>query len=115
MWKLFLAIGFGMLLSTPSLAANVYMCKTYKVKSTGHKVKQCVVTLEEGLVGQKVDVLDDKAHVIAHGRIVKRKGSYGVVRIAKSRDHIRKGYPVLVRFENDQNSFQWAASFSNHD
>jgi hypothetical protein len=85
-------------------AASVYNCSR-----SGRK---CVAKVEDGIVGDRVKVLDEKARVVASGRIVKRKGTYAIISIVAKTKHIRKGYPVIVQVENRGSNFQWAASFS---
>lgn len=99
-------LGFLLLASTAE-AASVYNCS-----ASGQK---CVVKVEEGIIGDHVKVLDEKARVIAHGRIVKRRGAYAVVSVSSTSQTIRKGYPVIVDIENRDSNLQWAASFSNKE
>lgn len=93
------------LLASPAEAASVFNCS-----DDGHK---CVVKLESGVVGDTVKVLDEKAHVVAFGRIIKRKGSFAVVSLTQISKEIRKGYPVIVNVEQRSSNLQWAASFSS--
>jgi hypothetical protein len=95
------------LLAPAAEAASVYNCS-----ASGRK---CVVKVEEGIIGDHVKVLDEKARVIAAGRIVKRRGAYAVVAMSSNSQTIRKGYPVIVDIENRDANMQWAASFSNRD
>jgi hypothetical protein len=85
-------------------AASVTNC-------TGNGQK-CVIKLETGIVGDPVQVLDERAHLIAKGRIVKRQGSYAVIFLTDVTKTVRKGYPVIVQVENRNSNLQWAASFS---
>ncbi len=102
-----------LIVSTFVLAATAEAATVYNCSSSGRK---CVVKVEEGIIGDHVKVLDEKARVVAHGRIVKRKGTYAVVTITRKAKSIRKGYPVIVDIENRSNSnLQWAASFSKQD
>ena len=94
-------------LASVSEAASVYNCSTGGTK--------CVVRVEEGIIGDRVKVMDEKARVIAIGRIVKRRGAYAVVTVSNATQTIRKGYPVIVDVENRDSNMQWAASFSNKD
>lgn len=93
------------LLASPAEAASVFNCS-----GDGHK---CVVKVESGVVGDTVKVLDEKAHVVAFGRIVKRKGTFAVVSLTQISKEIRKGYPVIVNVEQRSSNLQWAASFSS--
>lgn len=95
------------LLAVEASAASVYNCS-----STGQR---CVVKVEEGIIGDHVKVLDEKARVVAYGRIVKRRGSYAVIAVSDSSQSIRKGYPVIVDLDSRDGNLQWAASFSNKD
>lgn len=88
-------------------AASVYNCSANGLR--------CVVKVEEGIIGDRIKVLNEKARVIANGRIVKRKGSYAVVAVQTPAQTIRKGYPVIVDVENRDSNLQWAASFTNKD
>lgn len=92
------------MLASPAQAASVYNCSD----SGGI----CVVKVEEGIIGDRVKVMDEKARVIAYGRITKRRGYYAQVAITNAFKTIRKGYPVIVDLENRESNMQWAASFS---
>ena len=98
-------LNFG--LATQAEAASVYNCS-----ASGQK---CVVKVEEGIVGDRVKVLDEKARIIAQGRIIKRRGSYAMIAVSSTSQTIRKGYPVIVDIENRDSNMQWAASFSNKE
>ena len=100
-------VAMNLLLAVQADAASVYNCS-----GSGHK---CVVKVEEGIIGDRVKVLDEKARVVANGRIVKRRGSYAVVAVSHNTATIRKGYPVIVDVEGRDSNVQWAASFSNKD
>jgi hypothetical protein len=88
-----------------SEASSIYSCSDTR----------CVVRLKEGLVGDSVKILDDKARTVAAGRIIKRKGSFGVVALSYSNQIIRRNYPVIVNLEKRASSMSWAASFSGFD
>lgn len=105
-WILLFSI-MALLLAGYSEAATVHSCA-----GAGNR---CVVKVEEGLVGDQVKILDDKARPIAQGRIVKRKGAYAVVTVSDASQTIRKGYPVIVNIGSRSNSLQWAASFTGQD
>lgn len=96
-----------LLFSVAANAASVYNCSA--------NGQRCVVKVEEGIIGDHVKVLNEKARVIANGRIIKRKGSYAVVAVKSTAQTIRKGYPVIVDVENRDSNLQWAASFTNKD
>jgi len=93
--------------SVAANGASVYNCSASGLR--------CVVKVEEGIIGDHIKVLNEKARVIATGRIIKRKGSYAVVAVKSPNQTIRKGYPVIVEVENRDSNLQWAASFSNKD
>lgn len=104
-------VGLGaVLLGTFMLASRVEAASVYNCSASGEK---CVIKLEEGIIGDRVKVLDEKARVVAQGRIVKRRGSFAVISVGIPLRSIRKGYPVIVDIENRDSSVQWAASFSN--
>ena len=92
------------MLASPVQAASVYNCSA----SGG----VCVVKVEDGIIGDHVKVMDEKARVIAYGRITKRRGYYAQVAITNALKTIRKGYPVIVDLDNRDSNMQWAASFS---
>lgn len=93
------------LLASPAEAASVFSCS-----GDGQR---CVVKVESGIVGDTIKVLDEKAHVVAFGRILKRKGAFAVVNLSQISKEIRKGYPVIVNVEKRTSNLQWAASFSS--
>ncbi len=105
-WILLFAI-MGLLVAGYSEAATVHSCA-----GSGDR---CVVKVQEGMVGDRIKILDDKARPIASGRIVKRKGAYAIVTVVDASQTIRKGYPVIVNLDSRSSSLQWAASFSTQD
>ena len=109
--KVFLSVA-AIVLSNFMLAAVSEAASVYNCSASGQK---CVVKVEEGIIGDRVKVMDEKARVIAVGRIVKRRGAYAVVNVSNSSQTIHKGYPVIVDVENRDSNMQWAASFSNKD
>lgn len=104
---LLIAVASNLLLAQAANAASVYNCSASGLR--------CVVKVEEGIIGDHVKVLDEKARVIANGRILKRRGAYAVISVFNNSQTIRKGYPVIVDVENRDSNMQWAASFSNKD
>lgn len=102
-----LVLTASFVLASSAEAASVYNCS-----ASGRK---CIVKLEEGIIGDHVRVLDERARMVAHGRIIKRKGAYAVIMVTKAAKTIRKGYPVIVNMENRNSQIQWAASFSDKD
>jgi len=107
-----LLAGLALFSGTFVLSASAEAASVYNCSASGRK---CVVKVEEGIIGDRVKVLDEKARVIATGRIVKRRGAYAVVSVSDPTQTIRKGYPVIVDVENRDANLQWAASFSNKD
>lgn len=105
-WVLLFAV-VALLLAGYSEAATVHSCA-----GSGER---CVVKVEDGMVGDRVKVLDEKARPIASGRILKRKGAFAVVSISDATQTIRKGYPVIVNIDSRSSSLQWAASFTGQD
>ena len=97
----------GFMLAGVAEAATVYRC--------AGNGERCVVRLEDGIVGDQVRILDEKARPIASGRIVKRRGNFAVVSVTNASQTVRKGYPVIVNIDSRSSSLQWAASFSNQD
>jgi len=97
----------GLMLAGNSQAASVYSCA-----GSGER---CVVRLEDGMVGDRVRILDEKARPIAAGRIIKKRGSFAVVKVTKASQVVRKGYPVIINIDSRSSSLQWAASYTNQD
>jgi hypothetical protein len=103
---------FAVFASLFVLAPAAQSATVYKCAAEGDR---CVVKIEDGIIGDHVKILDEKAREIAQGRIISRKGAYAVVSVANASKTIRKGYPVIVNIENRKSAFQWAASFSDKD
>jgi hypothetical protein len=103
----FKAIIFGATLSlgAASMAhgATIYSCSDDQ--------KRCVVKQFDGSVGHSVTVMDEKARVVAKGKVLRRKGNYAVVELSEIFREIRKAYPVMVDIEKEDSEFQWTASF----
>lgn len=107
-WSVLLTSAFfGFMLAGYCEAATVYSC--------AGDGERCVVRLEDGMVGDKVRILDEKARPIASGRIIKRRGNFAVVKVTKTSQVVRKGYPVIINIDSRSSSLQWAASFSNQE
>ena len=104
---LLLALVTVLLIAGYSEAATVHSCV-----GSGDR---CIVKVEDGVVGDKVKILDEKARPIASGRIVKRKGAFAVVSVNEATQVIRKGYPVIINIDSRSSSLQWAASFTGQD
>ena len=102
-----LAVLVGLMLAGMAEAASVYSCA-----GSGER---CIVRVEEGMVGDQVRILDEKARPIAAGRIIKRKGNFAVVTVANATQAVRRGYPVIVNTDSRSSSLQWAASFSSQE
>ena len=104
--KFLLFWAIGGFWTIPVQAANVYNCTA--------QAHQCVVKVEEGIIGDHVRFLVDRARVIAFGRIIKRKGDYALISVSQATRHIRKGYPVIIDTEGRNSSMQWTAAFSGN-
>lgn len=75
---------------------------------------QCAIRTEVGIVGDSARVLDERARVVAEGRLVKRRGNYGLLILQRdqiAKRGIKPGYPVIVNVEGRQASMHWAAAF----
>ena len=57
---------------------------------------KCAVELKEGFKNDIVKILDEKAIPIAEARIVKKRGSYALVKLLKYSKTIKRNYPVVV-------------------
>lgn len=93
------------LLSIPGYSASVFSCKG----------DQCVAKIEDGIVGDRVRILDEKASVISEGQIIRKTGVYAILKVKDTKKTIRKGYPVIINMETRGSNSQYAASFSSKD
>lgn len=75
--------------------------------------KKCIIKLDKGSIGNKVKILNERAHVVGEGKIIHKKGPFGIIYVTKIRQNIRKGYPVIVDIHNEYSNAHWAASFSD--
>jgi hypothetical protein len=90
-------------------AAAILRCDPPKPK------QQCHARLEDGAAGSPIEVLDEKAHLVARGWIVKRSGAYGIVAFTQILKPVERGYPVIIKPGSIGNNLQWTASFSDKD
>ena len=109
-------------MATGLIAALVFCClgisfiaKAASIQKCTESTRRCVIQLEDGIVGDRVRVLNERAYVVAEGRVLKRKGPYGVISISNITQSIRRGYPVIVDIENRNSNLQWAATFSDKE
>jgi hypothetical protein len=108
----YLVLRVALATSVFGLALSAEAASVYKCSASGNR---CVVKLEEGIIGDHVKVMDEKARTVAEGRIVSRKGAYGVISVANSAREIRRGFPVVVNIDSRSSNLQWAASFSDKE
>lgn len=87
-----ISLGLLALSSTPSFAASIQKCSA--------KTKSCDIKIEEGLVGDTVSVLNDRAQPIATGWIMKRSGTDAVIKFKKVFRDVKRGYPVIVNIDS---------------
>jgi len=102
--------GFG--LAPRVEAATVYNCNPDTVTTSAADTK-CVIKLEEGSIGDRIRVLDEKARTVGEGRIIKRRGAYALVHVKEVTKSIRKGFPVIVISGARGSDLQWAASIAD--
>ncbi|MBP9708838.1 MAG: hypothetical protein KBD78_14465 [Oligoflexales bacterium] len=111
---------FGLLLrSTLVLAfislatmALVGVASAATIQSCSADSKRCVAKMEAGVIGDRVEVTDDKARPVAQAFIVKRKGNFALIKIEAKDKEIKIGYPVILRKNSAAGGAQWAAAFS---
>jgi hypothetical protein len=84
-------------------AASVTKCSA--------KTRRCIVSLDEGIVGDTVNVLNEKAQLVAVGWIIKRQGAYGVVSFKQILRSVKTGYPVIVNTTRSTSEYKWASAF----
>lgn len=75
-------------LTLPAEAASIHKCSA--------KTRRCVIKLEAGIVGDKIQVLNERAHFVADGWILKRKGDYAIIGFKRVLRTVKRGYPVIV-------------------
>ena len=75
--------------------------------------KKCIIKLDKGSIGNKVKILNERAHLVGEGKIIHRQGPFGIIYVENIRQNIRKGYPVIVDIHNEYSNAHWAASFSD--
>src|SRR5687768_16018470 len=85
---IFLGATLGLGVGSIADAATIYSCSEDQ--------KRCVVKQFDGAVGNLVTVMDEKARVVAKGKVLRRKGAYAVVELSEIFREIRKAYPVMV-------------------
>lgn len=98
-----------------SLLLSANGAQAAAVHSCSKNGSKCIIKLQEGVVGDVVQVLDEKARIVGEGRIVKIKGTFGVIEVNPANSAIRRGYPVIVSVEKHESSLQWAATFSDEE
>ncbi len=87
-----LTLGLASLMTSATFAASVQKCSA--------KTKSCDIKLEEGLVGDTVSVLNERAQPVATGWIIKRSGSEAVIKFKQVFRDVKRGYPVIVNIDN---------------
>lgn len=92
--------------------ALVGIANAASIHSCSPQANKCIIKLESGNIGDRVEVTDQKARPIAQAYIVKKKGNYAVIKIKNKEKEIKVGYPVLLRRHSKSNDAQWAATFS---
>lgn len=96
--NLFLGVTWLLLSPTFVFGASVQKCSREK--------RTCVINLEEGEVGDRVSVLNERRQIVAVGWIVNKFQDEGSVsRLAEIRfkeifRDVRRNYPVIVDLEN---------------
>lgn len=66
------------------------------VERCSNKSNRCVVKMNEGYRGQKINVLDETARKIGSGIILKRRGEYVLIKITNFTKKIRKNFVVTL-------------------
>ncbi len=74
--------------------------------------RRCVIRLTEGVIGDSVNVLNEKAQLVATGWITKRKGAHAIISFKRVFKTVKRGYPVIVNIENRGKEVNWAAAFN---
>lgn len=98
-----------------SIAAWTLTCSSLvhaaSITKCNAQTRRCIVRLEEGIVGDTVNVLNEKAQVVASGWIIKRKGEFGVVTFKHVLRNVKVGYPVIVNVQRRVDEVKWASAF----
>ena len=77
--------------------------------------KTCDVRLQEGIIKDRVQVLDVNGHVIGEGELKERSENRGVIFLSSTTKVIKRGYPVIIKVGGRNSSLQWTAAFSSKD
>lgn len=86
-------------------AASIQKCSA--------KSRRCLIRLDDGIVGDQVNVLNERAQVVAHGWIIKRKNDFAVISFKRVFKSVKRGYPVIVKIESRRKDVTWAGAFSD--
>ena len=89
--------------ATTSEAASIVKCSA--------KTRRCIVRLDKGIVGDTVNVLNEKAQLVATGWLIKRKGAVGVVSFKQVFQTVKAGFPVIINIQKRGKEVKWAAAF----
>ena len=94
----------GMLFSFSSIgSAKAVITKCKKAK--------CVAKMNNGMLGETVKIMNDRAQLVAVGVITKRKGNIVLLKLTDRYSKIRKNYPVIINRKQDY-GHMWNAMFS---
>lgn len=103
--KLNIFIAGVLLLSAAAYAGKIQTCRV--------DGSFCLAQVENGIIGDQVRILDEKASQVATGRIEKKNKSIALIRVQTKTKIPKRGYPVIVKVEKRLNTSQWAGAFSN--
>jgi len=93
-----------LMLSSAVQAASIQQCNAGE--------RRCIIRLSEGVVGDTVNVLNEKAQLAATGWITKRNGALAIISFKRVFKTVKRGYPVVVNIENRGKEVNWAAAFN---
>jgi len=101
----FSVIATGLIVLSSSVqAASIQQCNAGE--------RRCIIRLTEGVVGDTVNVLNEKAQLAATGWITKRNGALAIISFKRVFKTVKRGYPVVVNIENRGKEVNWAAAFN---
>ncbi len=74
--------------------ANIGSAKAVITKCTKTK---CVAKMNNGMLGETVTIMNDKAQIVAVAVITKRKGKLVLLKLTDRYAKIRKNYPIIIK------------------
>ena len=107
-------IKFGLSVVAVLTSAVAFAGKIQTCRADG---SYCLAQVENGIVGDQVRILDERASQVASGQIEKKNSTVVLIRVQTKTKIPKRGYPVLVtmtkKLKITPRKTQWASAFSN--